>query len=74
MFSESLQILKISFSIQILNRSVTVRARNFGQDMFILPVLTFGIFTVRILSLCSTDIALSVFSHKVIVKQLLMFC
>jgi hypothetical protein len=70
--SESLQIFKINFSTQIFNRSVVMRARNFGEDALILLSLTFGIFNVmnlvRILVLCSSHIAMSDPLHTMVVK------
>jgi hypothetical protein len=74
--SESLQIFKINFSIQIFNWFVAMRAKKFRENTKILLFLTFGIFTVRnlvqILVLCSTHIALSDPLHTLVVKQLLV--
>jgi len=72
--SESLQIFKINFIIQIFNRSLSMRARNFGEDTLILLSLTFGTFTVmnlvRNFVLCGSHVALSDFLHTMVVKQL----
>ena len=74
MSSESLQIFKINFSIKIFNRSLSMRARNFGEDTLILLSLTFGTFTVmilvRIFVLCGSHIALSDQLHTKVMKHL----
>jgi hypothetical protein len=74
--SESLQILKIKFSIQIFIRAVAMRERNFGEDTLILLSLNFGILTVtnpvRILVLCSSHISLLDPLHTKVVKKLLV--
>ena len=76
MLSESLEIFKINFSIQIFNRSVAMHTRNLGENKLILLSLNFGIFTVmnfvRILVLCSSHVSLSYPLHTMVVKQLLV--
>jgi hypothetical protein len=73
----SLNLCKFLRLILVFESSIDAslyRQANSDKTHLFYYFLTSGIFTGRIRSLFSTDIALWVSSHRVIVKQLLMIC